>query len=292
MQTIGLILLGITGIIGGLALVLRGWAEYKASMRKQESASPTVNGTSENTQVSEASQLKTDSANTSAATGSSAKEHTPANSLESLKQLVDMAAADGIITPRERKKLSLKASDAGVSDDEVEKWIRIAMECQKEPPETELVDQQKLKGNQFEEWVVSKFYPDYFALLEWAGDKYHKGRYAETTRHPDLYLALKLKKGDFYFAVECKYRNTIPNEGLKWANEEQIKHYQRFAEDKDIPVFVVMGIGGQPKHPEEVYVIPLQEAKTPFFSRETLKQHKRQYPEKHFYYNPQKRFLQ
>ena len=289
-----LIGLGIIALFAGVALLVKGMKEREAARLVPEPSAETASAPE---QDKETPVQKAENANApkeapaKSAPEEHAKKEEAANPRERLGQMVDMAVADGVITQRERQMLTQEASKAGVADEEVEKWIRQAMEKQQEPPETEVIDQEKRKGNRFEEWVVSRFNRDYFALLEWAGDKYHKGRYAETTRHPDLHLSLKLNKGHYGFAVECKYRSSYAHGGVKWAEEEQIMHYQAFAKEKGIPVFVALGIGGQPDAPEEVFIIPLNQAKKPFFSKQSLNRHKRNAPAKSFYYQPENQLL-
>jgi hypothetical protein len=41
------------------------------------------------------------------------------------------------------------------------------------------------------------------------------------------------------------------------AEEAQLKRYQKFATEKDLPTFIVLGVGGIPSAPEEVFIIPI-----------------------------------
>ncbi len=47
-----------------------------------------------------------------------------------------------------------------------------------------------------------KFNKDFFAIIQWTGDKYIEGRYAETTLDPDLQLELKLENKRYPVAVK------------------------------------------------------------------------------------------
>jgi len=38
---------------------------------------------------------------------------------------------------------------------------------------------------------------------------------------------------------------------------EQIAHYQEYATEKGMDVFIILGVGGEPSIPEELYLIPL-----------------------------------
>lgn len=50
---------------------------------------------------------------------------------------------------------------------------------------------------------------------------------------------------------------------LKWSYSEQIKRYKQFSQERKIPVFIVIGLGGEPDEPEYMFCIPLEEAKYP-----------------------------
>lgn len=116
------------------------------------------------------------------------------------------------------------------------------------------------KGRKFEEWVVKRFRRDLFSIKEWRGDKFVDGIYAESSTHPDLEIEFHLRDVRERFAVECKWRGhwesgTKPF--LNWATDQQIVTYKEFAQTRALPVFVVIGLGGQPDQPSEVFVVPL-----------------------------------
>jgi len=43
----------------------------------------------------------------------------------------------------------------------------------------------------------------------------------------------------------------------------QFTRYQKYQQEKHIPVYVVIGFGGEPNDPEMIYCIPLSEIKYP-----------------------------
>lgn len=140
----------------------------------------------------------------------------------------------------------------------------------------------KQKGLDFEKYVVSKFPKDYYAIKEWRGDKYDNGRYAESNQYPDLELALKYHDEEYTFAVECKWRSHFSKEEeISWCDDAQLTRYKIFAEQKAMPVFIVIGVGGEPSDPGQVYCVPLQQMTSSTVSQDFLKS---------FYHNPAKSF--
>ena len=123
------------------------------------------------------------------------------------------------------------------------------------------VDENKLNGDKFEKYVVSKFNVKgkRFRLKDWAGDKYHEGIYAETTQEPDLKLALNAAGKEWPFAVECKWRNGFNRGKVKIANgKAQLENYQNYGKRTNQKTFVALGLGAPSDNPPRVFVVPLE----------------------------------
>jgi hypothetical protein len=111
---------------------------------------------------------------------------------------------------------------------------------------------------------------------------------------PDLEIEFKLRDRHASFAVECKWRrsfNVGGKAGIEWANPRQIDTYQQFQRERDLPVFVVIGIGGEPDSPAELYIAPLDRLKYPFATAEYLAKFRRPDLAKDFYYDDGKSVL-
>lgn len=144
------------------------------------------------------------------------------------------------------------------------------------------------KGREFENWVVEHFNRKYFEIIEWRGDKYHKGAYAASNTYPDLELALQLHGKKYDFAVECKYRSQWNGEGVEWADEQNVKNYNEFAKKKNIPVIIVIGIGGTPCDPENVFCCPLDKMQYTWAKKAHLEKFRREEKDKSFFYDTEK----
>lgn len=131
------------------------------------------------------------------------------------------------------------------------------------------------KGVEFEEYVVSRFSKKYFSLQEWRSDKYSKGVYAASNTYPDMEYTFTLRGESYKFAVECKWRSKY-NKGnkLKWSYKEQLERYRQFAEEKNMPVFIILGIGGTPASPAEIFVVPLASINQVELSKSWLKNYR------------------
>jgi uncharacterized membrane protein YebE (DUF533 family) len=105
-----------------------------------------------------------------------------------LQNVIAMAIADGVLTKNERETIRKIANEKSLDYEAIILEIEHKLKHNNIVVETEVIDQVKKKGNDFEKYVVEKFSKKYFKLKEWAGDKYVNGTYAETTLHPDLVL--------------------------------------------------------------------------------------------------------
>ncbi len=147
------------------------------------------------------------------------------------------------------------------------------------------------KGRAFEEYVVSHFNKKYFTLKEWRGDKYYEGNYAESNRYPDMEYEFSLGDKVVPFAVECKWRSKFKNKQITWATEEQADIYRKFEKEKDMPVFVVIGVGGTPSDPEQVYAVPLRVLKLNIAKKDYIRDFVREDKEKNFYLDTENMLL-
>lgn len=129
------------------------------------------------------------------------------------------------------------------------------------PSSTIATPQQKdnwQKGREFEEYVIRLFNKRNFNTLKHhKAEKYYSDLPADHS-NPDLEMELILRRGrNFKFALECKWRNGFYNGVLPWATSEQIYRYRKFQHERRIPVFIAIGLGGEPGDPEHLFVTPL-----------------------------------
>ena len=148
----------------------------------------------------------------------------------------------------------------------------------------------KEKGDAFEKWVVERFNSKYFKIKEWRSDKYHDGLYAASNMMPDLVFELKSNGVFTAFAIECKWRSSYFHNTVELAKEYQLRNYKEYALKNQIPVFIVLGVGGQPADPALIYIVPLEEVDTNVFSKEALSRFHRK-SKGTFYFNAESKVL-
>lgn len=132
------------------------------------------------------------------------------------------------------------------------------------------------KGYAFEQYVAAMIAKNYnYNLIAWQSDKQVNGIFPALSMDPDLIWFYENKYAEFIFAVECKWRGDYWNNGIEWARPEQFEHYLEFEECEDIPVTIVLGVGGSPDMPEDLYVIPLEDIEYPFLYKSVLNRYKK-----------------
>ncbi len=176
-----------------------------------------------------------------------------------LQRLIDMAIADGVLTHNEKEIIREVAKEKNLDYDKIIADIENKLSSSTKEAETEIIDHRKKNGDDFEKFIAQKFNKQYFTIKEWAGDKYIYGTYAQTTQHPDLLIEFSLKDSKYTFSVECKWRQNLYKKGVEFAKKEQLNRYKDFQNERNIPVFIAIGIGGKGKAPEQLYIVPLKE---------------------------------
>lgn len=117
-----------------------------------------------------------------------------------------------------------------------------------------------LKGREFEDYVLELFdvrEDGDITLKEWQGDKTLGDVCPESNRYPDFVFSYQQSH---CFAVECKWRERLTaNIEKDLFTAEKLTIYQQFANERRMPVFILLGVGGEPCQPELLYIIPLNE---------------------------------
>lgn len=116
-----------------------------------------------------------------------------------------------------------------------------------------------LKGREFEDYVVDLFdLPNNkkLKLKEWRGDKTLPGVYPEGNSGPDLVF----EYDGHPFAIECKWRNHMPKDIEKeLMSADRHSFFKQYAEEHAMPVYLLLGIGGLPSEPDNLYLTLLSE---------------------------------
>ena len=64
----------------------------------------------------------------------------------------------------------------------------------------------------------------------------------------------------------------MENGFVSFAYDDQLKRYKQFEEQSKIPVIVVLGLGGAPEAPNNIYEIPLAALHQPYVGEQLLEE--------------------
>jgi hypothetical protein len=114
-------------------------------------------------------------------------------------------------------------------------------------------------GETFEDYVRKFIFPerDYTLLDRTHNYASNSKDYIESSLKPDFKFRDKYSQKEFY--VEAKFRSNINNEKVVWCTQRQLIRYQEC--NKETPVFIILGIGGEPDYPRFISLLPLSAAR-------------------------------
>lgn len=203
-----------------------------------------------------------------------------------LEEAIIHAAEDGKLSSEEEKGLREKAKLIGKDPDELIQQLREDL-FGLEDSENENSDPEFNPGLAFEKYVFQLLNPRFFRLDHWAGDKFIAGRYASTDLDPDIQVTANTVEGRFPLAVECKWRTKQEGDYIWFAEDKQLKRYQEFSKETGKPTFIVLGLGGTPDSPEEIFLIPIHAFKRGTQHRASLAHYRKPNPEVGFFFDPE-----
>ncbi len=176
---------------------------------------------------------------------------------EALGWLERMALADSYLAEDEVKVVREFAEAVGM---DAGKIIRRLKDRQKSAVRKVVpVEPNVIKGIEFENHVFDKLkkLSDMNVLSRSADFKLGMGRNMDRrSLCPDYCIAQGVGKFTVRYWLECKYRSAIETAYL---DKEQIDRFRSVEVDEGYPVFVIIGVGGQPDSPEEMYLMALDE---------------------------------
>ncbi len=116
-----------------------------------------------------------------------------------------------------------------------------------------------VKGDEFEQYVRTVIFPrEYYELLEKTHDyRENKEDYIASSKKPDFLFKSKASSAEFF--IEAKFRSKFQDQVLEWGKFFQLKRYQEI--DRVTPVYIIIGLGGQPSLPERAFLIPVKHLK-------------------------------
>ena len=130
--------------------------------------------------------------------------------------------------------------------------IKAAWQEMKKPPSY-------VKGDAFERFIRTTLFPHACYDLLHKNYDYFTSQffYIESSKEPDF--KFRAQKSGAEFFVEAKYRSYFYKSRIEWCKTYQLRRYQVI--NRQTPTFIVVGVGGQPTMPKQVFLIPMKDIK-------------------------------
>jgi len=121
------------------------------------------------------------------------------------------------------------------------------------------------KGFAFEDYLITLFDKYPFRLFSRTKDKPFKTEvHTEADNLPDLTFR-NLETNQKLF-IEAKWRVNLTDGTLYIAETHSLERYREYSKIENAPCFIVVGLGGFPKNPNRMFLIPLSEITGPYLS--------------------------
>jgi hypothetical protein len=123
----------------------------------------------------------------------------------------------------------------------------------------------------FEAFVITLFDPLYFRHKRPKAERVLAGKRSEGETLPDLEFEFNYKEMHARLAIKCLYYKNGGTNELQLFSSERQEAFRHFEEGSGMPLYYVVGVGGTPDDPKELYLIPAKAVEKEFLTRAELK---------------------
>jgi hypothetical protein len=135
------------------------------------------------------------------------------------------------------------------------------------------LEKSTVEQSQFEAFVVTLFDPLYFSYSRLKASENTRSDIAVREVSPELHFHFHHKEKEHAFAVQCLYVSDVDESDvvIKLFPQEQLQQYRNYQDRHGIDVYYVVGIGGTPDDPREMYLLPAAAVEREVVSRDALR---------------------
>jgi hypothetical protein len=124
--------------------------------------------------------------------------------------------------------------------------------------------------SQFQTFVLTLFDPLYFRYRRVKKEHVMAGNVSSAGMAPDLQFQFRHKEESARFSVHCVYHEHGSQQQVQLFTREELTKLKYFSADLDGELYYILGIGGRPDDPRELFVIPASQIDREFITREEL----------------------
>lgn len=142
----------------------------------------------------------------------------------------------------------------------------------------------------FEQFMTGKLNDYDYKLVEWRSEKFYGRRNQHVPGKPVLeFERKKSNNSERIFYIECRYFDEYRDNLVHLGRKRKIHQFKHYSSTTNKPVFVAIGVGGQPSDPENLYLIPVENIHYEIINLKDIAHYKIQKSD--LVYNPEDRSL-
>lgn len=148
--------------------------------------------------------------------------------------------------------------------------------------EAELVVRDFKMQSVFEDFVVTLFDPLYFLNRRPKSERVYAGKIPNDEPMPDFIFEFNQKDVHAHFAIKCQYYKDVAKNEVHLFPADVVRGFRQFEEEKGIDVYYVLGFGGAPDDPKELFLLPAKSIQDEYVTKSELRRYSKSGM---FYYN-------
>ncbi len=125
----------------------------------------------------------------------------------------------------------------------------------------------------FEAFVVTLFDPLYFRCFRAKAESVYAGRNVQGSATPDLIVDYNHKELHVRFGITTQYYQHTTRNEVQLLSHERQAHLKQFEADGGMAVYYVLGFGGSPDDPRELFLVPAREVASEYITRAELRRY-------------------
>lgn len=139
--------------------------------------------------------------------------------------------------------------------------------------EAEHVVQDFKMQSAFESFVITLFDPLYFKCFRAKAEHVYAGKTMQAETGPDLIFDFNQKETRGRFGITTQYYRHTPKNEVQLPSHDRQQYIRLFESERDIDVYYVLGFGGRPDDPRELFFVPAKEVSSEYISRAELQRY-------------------
>ena len=136
--------------------------------------------------------------------------------------------------------------------------------------EAEKVVQDFKMQSVFEDFVITLFDPLYFRYKRPKTERVFAGSAHELEAMPDLIFEFNQKDIRARFAIKCQYYKHVAKNEVQLFSADVLQGFRRF-DEKEMDVYYVLGFGGTPDDPKELFFLPAKAIQEEYVTKGALR---------------------